>query len=190
MQIKKLDIDGLAVLQPKRFSDDRGYLQETFRDEFFREQVSGSPVVQENESLSIAIGTVRGLHFQKEPFEQGKLVRCVSGAIFDVAVDIRPDSATFGKWVGYELVAERTEFFWIPPGFAHGFMTLAANTVVNYKLTAKYSPSHEGSIRWDDPDISVEWPSTNSISLSDKDRDAPSFASFVSRLAETNKGDL
>lgn len=190
MQIKSLDIDGLVVLQPKRFTDDRGYLQETFREEFFRTQVFDAPVVQENESLSLAVGTVRGLHFQKTPFEQGKLVRCVSGAIFDVAVDIRPSSPTFGKWVGYELVADRTEFFWIPQGFAHGFMTLAPNTVVNYKLTAKYSPAHEGSVRWNDPDIAIKWPSVGEISLSDKDRNAPSFASFISEMIENNKGEL
>ena len=174
MEFRRFVMEGVVEVQTRRFSDDRGYFSETFRENAFREQIAKHAFVQENESLSYAAGTIRGLHFQTEPFAQGKLVRCLAGAIFDVAVDLRQASATFGRWLAVTLSAEKGNQLWIPPGFAHGFCTLEPDSVVAYKVTAYYSPEHDCGLAWDDPEVAVDWPIiANPDTLSAKDRVQP-----------------
>ena len=148
-----------------------------FKDAWFRENISDVTFVQDNQSLSSVPGTVRGLHFQLDPFAQGKLVRCIAGSIFDVAVDIRSGSPTYGQWVGTELSAETGDQLWIPAGFAHGFATLKPDTVIHYKVTATYSAAHDRGLLWNDPAIGIAWPvaEANAV-LSDKDRKQPILA--------------
>lgn len=136
--------------------------------------------VQDNHSLSVAEGTVRGLHFQAPPHAQAKLVRCGRGAIFDVAVDIRRGSSTYGQWVGYELSAENGAQLYIPVGFAHGFATLEPDSEIIYKCKDYYAPETEGALRWDDPEIGIAWPLTDAPVLSEKDAAAPLLAGFNS----------
>ena len=179
MELKRFDLEGPALITPKRLGDARGYFAETFKDDWFREHVADVVFVQDNQSLSCETGTIRGLHYQAVPFEQGKLVRCLAGAIFDVAVDIRPRSPTFGRWIGVELTPDNGDQLWVPAGFAHGFCTLAPDTVVFYKVTAPYSREHDRGVAFDDPDIGVVWPiDLASAVLSDKDKVQPSLASL------------
>ena len=174
MQIERLQLAGLARIIPKRLGDHRGYFSEVFRDDWFRQNVSDIVFVQDNESLSATSGTVRGLHFQLDPFAQGKLVRCIAGKIFDVAVDIRVGSPTFGQWYGLELSMENGEQLWIPAGFAHGFATLAPDCVISYKVTAPYSALSDRGILWNDPQIGIKWPvPLEQVVLSDKDKMQP-----------------
>ena len=169
----------LLAFKPQRFKDDRGYFSETFRDEWFAAQGLSIQFSQDNESFSAQKGTVRGLHFQRAPYAQGKLVRVLAGAIFDAAVDIRPDSPTFGLWDGLELTAAGGEQLYIPPGFAHGFMTLTDNCVIAYKCTANYNKSAEGSLHYADPELGIAWPKLDVVPvLSEKDAAAPNFATF------------
>ena len=139
MDFHECGLVGPVLVEPVRIGDERGYFAETFRLDQFLAAVGDFPFVQDNESLSAKVGTVRGLHFQSDPCAQGKLVRCTAGALFDVAVDIRADSPTFGRWVGVELSAANGRQLWVPRGFAHGFCTLLPNTVISYKVTAFYS---------------------------------------------------
>ncbi len=151
-------LDGLAIIVPQRFSDDRGYFFEAFHKEGFSSLTGfDGEFLQDNQSHSVK-GVLRGLHYQVEPKTQGKLVRVVSGSVFDVVVDIRPGSASLGRWFGIELSAEMGNQLWAPPGFAHGFLTLSETAEVLYKTTDTYSPEHERTIRWDDPSIGIEWP--------------------------------
>ena len=174
MDLRRLDIPEACEIVPARHGDERGYFAELFRDRWFRENVADLSFVQENQSLSSAAGTVRGLHFQSDPFVQGKLVRCVRGAIFDVAVDMRKGSPSYGRWVAVELTEERCNQIWVPPGFAHGFCSLVPDCVVAYKVTAYYSRENDHGFAWDDPDVGVEWPDVAAPGLlSAKDRDAP-----------------
>jgi dTDP-4-dehydrorhamnose 3,5-epimerase len=171
------DIEGLLILEPKVFGDARGFFYESFNEQVFR-QVAGVDVafVQDNHSRS-SKGVLRGLHYQLAPHAQGKLVRCVRGAVFDVAVDIRVGSATFGKWVGVELSEANHRQFWIPPGFAHGFLTLTDAAEFLYKTTAYYAPTHDRSILWNDPGIGVLWPDVGMApQLSAKDAGAALLA--------------
>ena len=176
-------VPGVLELRARVFEDSRGSFSETFS----RRTMAGLGVdlefCQDNESYSAITGTVRGLHLQAEPHAQGKLVRVLRGAIFDVAVDIRPESATFGQHTSVELKAGDNRALWIPAGFAHGFCTLADETVVSYKATDFYAPDCERSIRFDDPDLGIDWPvdSADAV-LSDKDAAAPSFAEFLQEL--------
>lgn len=180
MQLKIFDIDGPVLILPKKLGDSRGYFMEAFKDNWFRENVADIGFVQDNQSLSAQAGTVRGLHYQEAPMGQGKLVRCLKGAIFDVAVDVRPGSATFGKWIGETLTAEGAEQLWVPEGFLHGFCTLRPDTEVFYKVTNPYSPAHDRGIAWNDPEIGVEWPvSADEAILSDKDKLLPPLRSLV-----------
>jgi dTDP-4-dehydrorhamnose 3,5-epimerase len=180
MQLKTFDISGPVLILPKKLGDSRGYFMEAFKDAWFRENVSDIGFVQDNQSLSAQAGTVRGLHYQEAPMGQGKLVRCLKGAIFDVAVDVRPGSATFGKWIGETLTAEGAEQLWVPEGFLHGFCTIRPDTEVFYKVTNPYSPAHDRGIAWNDPDIGVEWPvSASDAVLSDKDKLLPPLRSLV-----------
>lgn len=174
MNIVKTDIEDVLIVEPKVFGDSRGYFMEVFSERDFR-AATGLDVhfVQDNESMS-SKGVLRGLHFQKSPYAQSKLVRVVRGSVYDVAVDLRAGSPTFGKYVSVVLSGENKRMFYIPEGFAHGFLTLEDNTVFQYKCGAFYEPSSEGSVRWNDPRIGVEWPMVDGERLlSEKDRKAP-----------------
>lgn len=177
MNFHTFGIAGPVAIQPQRRGDARGYFAETFRADRFAEAVSAVDFVQENESLSANVGTVRGLHFQTEPFAQGKLVRCVAGALLDVAVDIRTGSPTYGQWIAIELSAENGQQLWVPPGFAHGFCTLAPDTVLAYKVSAYYDHASDKGLAWDDPAIAIDWPAVaDRETLSPKDRVQPKLA--------------
>ncbi|MDQ1194380.1 dTDP-4-dehydrorhamnose 3,5-epimerase [Agrobacterium sp. SORGH_AS 787] len=174
MKLERLPLPGLASIVPSRLGDKRGFFSEVFKDAWFRENVADVTFVQENESLSATIGTVRGLHFQLSPFAQGKLVRCIAGKVFDVAVDIRVGSPTYGRWFGLELSMENGAQLWIPPGFAHGFATLETDSILSYKVTAPYSAEHDRGLLWDDETIGIEWPiDVNEVILSEKDLEQP-----------------
>jgi len=170
---REAGIDGLLIVEPRSFPDGRGSFMESFKaSDFARAGISGS-FVQDNHSFS-ALGTVRGLHFQREPHAQGKLVRVTRGRVWDVAVDLRKASASFGKCFGLELSAANRLEFWIPVGFAHGFVALEEGTELQYKCTAEYAPASEGGIRWDDPSLAIDWPLRDAV-VSEKDAILPFF---------------
>ena len=174
MQTTTYALNGPVLIQPQRHGDSRGYFMETFKDAWFRETIADMAFVQDNQAMSAEAGTIRGLHFQHAPMAQGKLIRCLRGAIFDVAVDIRKGSATFGQWLGVKLTEEGAEQLWMPEGFAHGYCTLTPDTEILYKVTAPYSPACEGGIAFDDPDIGIGWPvPRGSAILSSRDRALP-----------------
>lgn len=171
----------VLLVRGPTFFDERGHFSETFRESDFAALGIGCDFVQENMSRSASRGTVRGLHFQAPPHAQAKLVQVVSGAIFDVAVDIRKGSPRFGQWCGAKLTAEENEHFFVPRGFAHGFCCLEDNTVVAYKVDNYYDRASEGGMIWDDPDLAIQWPiATGEGLLSEKDMRLPRFADFVS----------
>lgn len=177
MEIRNLEIPGVVLIVPRKFTDDRGFLSETFNARQFREQVAPVEFVQENHSYSQFSDTVRGIHFQVPPHAQGKLVRAVRGAIFDVIIDLRADSAHFGRHVAAELSAKNWTQLWVPPGFGHAFCTLEPHTEVVYKLTAPYHPDSERGIAWNDPDLAIAWPfGQREPQLSDRDRQHPRLA--------------
>lgn len=177
MEFRKFEIEGLLEITPRRNGDERGYFSELFRADRFAEHAGATVFVQENQSLSVKAGTVRGIHFQTHPFAQGKLVRCLGGAIFDVAVDLRHGSPTFGKWAAVELTSELNNQLWIPAGFGHAFCTLKPDSVVCYKVTAYYSAANDAGVLWNDPHISVQWPQVaDAETLSAKDRVQPRLA--------------
>ena len=169
----RLDIPEVILVQPKLFPDDRGFFAETYKMTDFKSNGIEMDFVQDNHSKSKA-GVLRGLHYQTNPKAQGKLVRVVSGSVFDVAIDIRKNSPTYGKWVSAVLDAKQHNMLWIPPGFAHGVLVLEDDTQLIYKVTEQYSPEHDRCIRWDDPEIAVKWP-INNPDLSEKDLKAPYF---------------
>ncbi|EOA51890.1 dTDP-4-dehydrorhamnose 3,5-epimerase [Bacteroides salyersiae] len=173
MDIIKTAIDGVVIIEPRLFKDERGYFFESFSQKEFEEKVCKTVFVQDNESKS-SYGVLRGLHFQKPPFAQSKLVRVVRGAVLDVAVDIRKGSPTFGKHVAVELTAENHRQFFIPRGFAHGFSVLSQEVVFQYKCDNYYAPQSEGALAWDDPDLGIDWriPAAE-IVLSKKDKAHP-----------------
>lgn len=174
MQFNTLAISNLLEIIPKRHGDERGFFAEIFHLQAFENHAGATVFVQENESLSAKVGTIRGLHFQTDPHAQGKLVRCTAGAIFDVAVDLRHGSPTFGQWAAVELSPAKGTLFWIPAGFAHGFCTLEPDTVVNYKVTSYYAPECDKGLSWDDPAIGIDWPElADPDTLSAKDRVQP-----------------
>lgn len=170
MKFEKLSIADVVYVVPEVFSDERGYFFEAFHAEKFKAGGIDVSFVQDNQSKS-SRGTLRGLHFQREPFAQGKLVRVLAGEIFDVAMDIRKDSATYGKWVGKRLSSERKDMLWVPPGFAHGFYVVSEFAEILYKCTGFYNKEAEGVIRWDDPGIGIDWPLLEGVEvlLSEKD---------------------
>jgi len=173
MEIIKTLIEGVVIIEPCLFKDDRGYFFEAFSQREFEEKVCKTTFVQDNESKS-SYGVIRGLHFQKPPFAQSKLVRVVKGAVLDVAVDIRKESPTFGRHVAVELTEENHHQFFIPRGFAHGFSVLSEEVVFQYKCDNFYAPKCEGAIAWDDPELGIDWriPMDKAI-LSEKDRKHP-----------------
>lgn len=182
MKFESLEISDVIKITPRVFADDRGEFMETFKQSAFNEEVGKKVVfVQDNQSLSLTKGTVRGLHFQSPPFAQGKLVRCVKGAIVDVAVDVRKGSSTFGQYVSARLTASNHEQLWVPEGFLHGFSTLEPDTIVQYKCTNYYSPEADGNVFWNDPDLDIDWGiNPDDAVLSAKDVKAPLFAAFTS----------
>jgi dTDP-4-dehydrorhamnose 3,5-epimerase len=174
MKFEFTAIPDVVLLTPKKFGDSRGYFMETYRQELFAHYFGPVQFVQDNQSLSVEVGTIRGLHFQLEPKAQGKLVRCIAGALLDVAVDIRVGSPTFGKWVSAELTAENGCQLWVPPGFAHGFCTLLPDTQISYKVTNYYSQEHDRGLLWNDPALSINWPvDADHAKLSAKDGEQP-----------------
>lgn len=178
---RRLAIPEVIEIVPQRFGDHRGWFSEVYSRAAIEAEGVHIDWLQDNQSLSAQAGTVRGLHFQIPPFAQDKLVRVLSGAVFDVAVDIRKGSPTYGRWVGAELLAGQLNQLLVPAGFAHGFMTLTRDTQVLYKVSAPYSKASEGAIRWDDPAIGIDWPELGSVPvLSEKDREAPLLADFDS----------
>lgn len=179
MNVIKTDIPDVLIFEPKVFGDDRGFFFESFSQKVFEEAVGRKvEFVQDNHSKSCK-GVLRGLHYQLEPHAQGKLVRCVAGEVFDVAVDIRKSSPTFGKWVGVNLSADNKRQLWIPEGFAHGFVTLSNEAEFLYKTTNYYSPQHERSIIWNDPSLNIEWQiDVSLLKLSEKDKIAANIESI------------
>lgn len=177
MRVTLTGLPGVLILEAKVFGDERGFFFESFNQRALDEAVGHHvDFVQDNHSRS-QCGVLRGLHYQLPPHAQGKLVRVVSGRVFDVVVDMRRGSATFGRWVGTELSATEHRQVWIPTGFAHGFLVLSDTADFLYKTTNYYAPAAEGSVRWDDPQLAIEWPDPGvPIRLSDKDRGAPLFA--------------
>jgi len=170
MEIRPTRLAGVVLLQPKVFGDQRGFFMETWNRQRYIEAGLPGDFVQDNLSFSRR-GVLRGLHFQ-QPNPQGKLVSVLQGSVFDVAVDIRRGSPTFGQWEGYDLSGENRQQLYVPEGFAHGFCVTSEAALFAYKCTRYYAPEHEGSIRWNDPDIGIDWPISD-VELSAKDRDAP-----------------
>lgn len=176
MQFEQLEIPDVVLITPKLFGDDRGFFMETFREDIFKQHCGDYSFVQDNHSCS-SKGILRGLHYQTSR-TQGKLVRVVSGEVFDVAVDMRKSLPTYGNWVGVNLTVENKKMLWVPPGFAHGFYVLSERAEFVYKCTDYYTPESEVSIRWDDPEIGIEWPLAEGElpALSEKDSAGVSFS--------------
>lgn len=177
IEVEKTFIDGLLIITPKVFGDDRGYFFESYNKNVFASSGINVEFLQDNESFS-SKGVLRGLHFQMPPYDQGKLVRVVTGSVLDVAVDIRKGSSTYGKHVSVLLSGENKKMFWIPSGFAHGFVALEDNTRFLYKCTNIYHKPSEGAIRWNDEVLAIDWQIKNPL-VSDKDRNAPKFSELL-----------
>lgn len=184
MNITKTDIDGLLIIEPKVFNDSRGYFYESYNKDLFDKLGIDVDFIQDNQSLSNR-GTLRGLHFQKEPYAQDKLVRVIKGSVLDVAVDIRPSSPTYGQWRSIVLSEENKLMFLVPKGFAHGFITLEDNTIFQYKCSNVYNKESEGGILWSDPQLNIDWGLSNSQGriydspiVSEKDMILPSFYEY------------
>lgn len=175
MNVVKTKIEDVVILEPKVFEDQRGYFMESYNEEVFNSLDLKHDFIQDNQSLSVPAGTIRGLHFQLNPKAQTKIVRCITGSIYDVAVDIRQGSPTFGQWVGVVLSEHNKRQLVVPKGFAHGFCTLVPNTTVAYKVDEYYSPECDAGILWNDPALGIDWPTTNPI-LSEKDTKHPALA--------------
>ena len=174
MDVRSFEIEGPLEIIPRKIEDSRGYFSEIFRLDNFAEHAPDVEFVQDNQSLSVKTGTVRGIHFQSHPMAQGKLVRCLAGRLLDVAVDLRNDSPTFGQWVSVVLLPEQNNQLWVPVGFGHAFCTLEPNSVISYRVTSYYSPEHDKGVAWDDADIGVDWPdAADPETLSRKDRMQP-----------------
>jgi dTDP-4-dehydrorhamnose 3,5-epimerase len=173
VKFTKTKLSGVLVVEPTVFGDSRGWFMETYNEANFAEFGNNLKFIQDNQSFSAAKGTLRGLHYQLNPKAQSKLVRCTRGSIFDVAIDIRKNSPTFGDWFGIELTAENKKQLLIPKGFAHGFMTLTDEVEVQYKVDELYEPKCDRGIFWNDPTIGIEWPLNVTPILSDKDEKAP-----------------
>lgn len=173
MNVLETNLPGVKVIEPKVFGDHRGWFMESYNEANFKEAGIDLGFVQDNQSFSAIKGTLRGLHYQMNPKAQTKLVRCTKGSIFDVAVDIRKDSPTYGHWYGVELTAENKKQFLVPKGFAHAFMTLTVDVEVQYKVDEFYAPECDRGIAWNDPAIGIEWPINIEPVLSEKDEKAP-----------------
>jgi len=191
MQIVSLDIPEVKLITPKRFGDARGFFMETFSAPKLAEHGIERDWVQDNHSLSARPGVLRGLHFQAPPHAQAKLVRVTRGRVWDVAVDIRKSSPTYGRWVSAELSADNDQQMFIPEGFAHGFITLEPDTEFLYKVSSVYAPQSDGGVRWDDPDLNLPWPLDEiegDPQLSEKDAKLPKLADFNSPFIYSHVG--
>jgi dTDP-4-dehydrorhamnose 3,5-epimerase len=177
MQVETL-LPGLLLIKPRVFEDHRGHFFESFRDDIFENYPQKVNFVQDNQSLSNK-GILRGLHYQNPPFDQGKYVRVIKGAVLDVALDIRKESATYGHFVAVELSESNFNMMYVPPGFAHGFLTLQDNTIFAYKCTNYYNPQEEGGILWNSPELNIPW-NIDNPTLSAKDTILPTFSDFIS----------
>jgi dTDP-4-dehydrorhamnose 3,5-epimerase len=174
MEFRTFDVEGPLEIRPRKIADDRGYFSEIFRLDEFAQQSAPVEFVQDNQSLSIRTGTVRGIHFQSHPYAQGKLVRCLAGKLFDVAVDLRRGSQSYGRWVSVLLSPGENNQLWIPVGFGHAFCTLEPNSIISYRVTSYYSAENDKGVAWNDPEIGVEWPDVaDPQTLSAKDRNQP-----------------
>ena len=175
MEIIKTSIEDLIVIQPKVFEDERGYFMESYKASFVKDNFPDTHFIQDNESKS-SYGVLRGLHFQKPPYEQTKLVRVIEGEVLDVAVDIRKHSPTYGKWESIILSGENKKQFFIPKGFAHGFVVLSKKAILSYKVDNSYAPQYDSGIIYNDPSLSIDWvlPETDLV-LSNKDKNLPEF---------------
>ena len=181
IDVKPTALDGVMIVTPARFGDDRGFFSETYNEQRFVDAGVDARFVQDNHSRSAKKGTVRGLHYQAPPFAQAKLVRVAAGSVLDVAVDARRSSPTYGKHVAVELSAENGAQLFVPEGFLHGFVTLEPETHVIYKVNAYYDRESDGAVRWNDPDLAIDWGvSENGATLSDKDAAAPFWKEFKS----------
>ena len=172
INVTNTSLDGVYIIEPKAFGDNRGWFMESYSKRDMEAAGINVDFVQDNRSYSAKKGIIRGLHFQRNPMAQAKLVTCLRGAILDVAVDLRKDSPTYKQWISVELTAENRKELFIPKGFAHGFLTLTDDVEIMYKCDEFYSPEHDGGIRFDDPDIGVDWGVTDPF-LSEKDKNAP-----------------
>lgn len=182
MEVIKTKIAGLFILEPRVFVDERGSFTESYNKQNFEKEIGYSvDFVQDNQSVSRK-NVLRGLHFQKPPFAQGKLVRVIKGAVLDVAVDIRKGSETYGQHVSVELSADNNRQFWVPAGFAHGFVALEEDTIFAYKCTNYYAPASEGTLLWNDKDLAIDWKVIDPL-ISDKDAKGEEFSSFVTEFA-------
>jgi dTDP-4-dehydrorhamnose 3,5-epimerase len=177
MEFRKFGLDGPLEIVPSKIEDERGYFSELFRLDRFAQRAGDVQFVQDNQSLSVRPGTIRGIHFQTHPYAQGKLVRCLAGSAFDVAVDLRRDSPTYGRWVSAVLTPETNNQLWIPVGFGHVFCTLEPRTIIGYRVTNYYSAENDKGVAWDDPAIGIDWPAVAApATLSAKDGKQPSLA--------------
>jgi dTDP-4-dehydrorhamnose 3,5-epimerase len=177
MEYRSLNLNGVLEIIPRKIGDERGYFAETFRLNDFESHSSSARFVQENQSLSVRPGTIRGIHFQSPPAAQGKLVRCIVGLLFDVAVDLRHGSPSYGRWISRILSPHELNQLWVPAGFGHGFCTLEPNTIISYRVTDYYSPEHDHGLAWDDPDVAIAWPDiADPSTLSERDRYHSSLA--------------
>ena len=179
MEIEKTSLEGAFLIKPRVFNDERGFFMESYSKSKFKELGLDADFVQDNHSKSVTKGVLRGLHFQLPPNAQAKLVRVTKGAVYDVIVDLRKDSPTFGKWEGFELTDNNYYMLFVPRGFAHGFCTLVDDTEFQYKCDNDYAKESEGAIMWNDPTLKIYWPIENPI-LSEKDSKAQLFADFNS----------
>lgn len=174
VDVRHFDIEGPVLFTPRRRADDRGFFSEVFRQDIFEDHCGPARFVQDNHAASLRRGTLRGLHFQSAPMQQGKLVRVTRGAVFDVAVDVRAGSPTYGRHIALELSAANWQQLWVPPGFLHGYCALGDDVEFLYKVTAFYSAAHDGAVAWNDPDIGIVWPFPEAeLILSPKDQAAP-----------------
>ncbi len=181
MTVTETPLSGVLLVEPRVFGDARGFFCETYQAERYAEAGIDARFVQDNVSRS-GRGTLRGLHFQAPPHAQAKLVSCLDGSVFDVAVDLRVGSPTYGEWFGAELSAENMRQMFVPEGFAHGFVVTSETALFSYKVSGVYAPETEGSVRWDDPDLTIDWPVSAPV-LSSKDAVAPLFADLASPFA-------
>ncbi len=180
MNVIETELEGLKVIEPNVFDDQRGYFFESYNRKVFVEQGIDQGFVQDNEAQSIR-GVLRGLHYQLPPHAQAKLVRVIRGSVFDVAVDLRPDSKTYGQWKGIQLSSENKRQFLVPRGFAHGYLVLSEEAIFAYKCDGYYAPDYEAGLRYDDPHLNIDWPLPgDEIILSDKDRQLPAFGEHTS----------
>lgn len=181
MKLVETKLKDVYIIEPSVHGDHRGYFMESYNKNKFEALGLPFDLIQDNHSLSTEVGILRGLHFQRSPKAQTKIVRVLTGAIYDVVVDLRQHSPTFGEWVGVHLSEENKRQLVVPKGFAHGFCTVETNTQVLYKVDEYYSPEHDSGILWNDPDLGIEWPTAEPI-LSDKDRNQPSFQEYVKQI--------